>query len=245
VNKKKQKILVIGDSHVAGFKKAAHSLKIKATYIVSASNEPINLKLLTASLEDGFLSTTNEKLLGQMERYGSTEAKIDLFDVVYLVGLRTEFPYKSFNDFNAFEVGYTSSNSAFIDTLRDFIVHHSIMYHLVKEIRKINSTITIKIIPNPLLSEELQNMTIYSAPGIYPQSSYGGAMSIKTGDLDKWIYVLKECFAADSVELCSYPLDFITNEVFTRKEYCLGNKNAGEIRHMNPQYWNEYLKLSS
>jgi hypothetical protein len=236
------KTLVIGDSHVGGFKKAAKLLNYNPRYVVSASNEPINLKLLSVT-SDGILTSKNSELVKQMKSYGEHTIKLSQYDQIILVGLRTELPYKVFDQYNSSKLGLVASKAALYDTLKDIIEKQSIMYYLVALIRNQGLSIPIKLILNPLLSNSIKNVIIPTAPGMKPSARYGGDMNVSSKDLKLWLEVINDCFSFGNVEILKYFPETLTEGAFTKSELSLGSNNPGELRHMNEVYWSNYISL--
>ncbi len=225
------KTVFIGDSHLPSLKSSASmSINMEKIFFICPSIVEINMGML--AIKGQALEPTHDILKLHLEKhYGQSKIGLSGVDAVVLVGLRTEFPYKLLE---------TSGCSRQVMRLAmlDMIKEQSISFHLAQKIRAISDQLTIVVIPNPLITSHLKNITIGTAPGITPVTTFGKLTEYPDNLYLEWQLMFQKAFNPLGVHLCMQNDNTITEGIFTKPEFALdANLNGPGIRHMKASYW--------
>lgn len=221
---------VIGDSHGVHLKKAL-DLPNTNKWLLAPSREGTNISHLSIS-QDVIESKKTE--LTEILRKNCEDPVISLdTKVIFLIGLRSEFPYLLMSG--------TYSISAIETSIEDYLNRQSLLIPIVERLRLRGFKNRIKVITNPFISEVLLKKPIKTAPGIKPVSTIA-INSLKNSQTIKniWYKKLNQLLKKYNAQLVLPPEDVLVDKVFTSGIYARGTKNAGELRHMTSEYWKKF-----
>ena len=229
------KIILLGDSHLAGLKLAI-SAEDDREFFFAAYPSHLLVNMGMFSIAGETLVPTHSDLKESLKKTtGSIQINLCGADAVVLTGLRSEFPYKLLEE-------PSLSNQVLCQSMMDLLKGQSLLFALAKKIRKINQTIPIIVIPNPLITEHLKSTTIRTAPGIVPYTDFGKLGIFSNAPLLSWQSALETTFAEFGAHLCHQHKNTITDGIYTRAQFA-GNpmQISPNIRHMNIDFWKHVL----
>lgn len=230
------KVLFIGDSHAAHLRKVIGN-RPHDHWLVAPSRHPYNLSLLKADRDA--IYSDHPELLKILEQYKQpAHVSLDV-DRVVLVGLRSEFPYLLVQD-------KSPSSAVVAQAMCDYLNQQSILLRTLRLLRKHQFNGRIDVITNPLISADLRQQNIITAPGIQPVGTIIGSqltteLTTQQRLLELWQQTIAAQLEPLSAEHVQQPEQTIEG-FFTNSNYALGKKSAGELRHMNADYWQLFTK---